>query len=166
MEIYKFQLVRIALCFLSFFCTTSFCGCTKQSEKAKKTVDTEFELSIDGKPFLGQIAYSDSEKARGLMFRNSMKRNLGMVFPYKVAQQASFWMKDTNIPLDIGFFLADGTLTEVKQMYPHNLDSVKSSRNDIAYCIEMNLGWFAENGIFPPAKLDMVKLKAAIEARK
>ena len=89
-----------------------------------------------------------------------------MLFAYDIPQKASFWMKNTLIDLDIGFFTADGTLTQVKRMYANNLDSVSSARSDIAYCLEMKAGWFERNGITPPAKLDMPLLKKAVDARK
>lgn len=166
MKIYKSQTIKTFVVITTIFCALCTSGCFKNSAPNKAAFETEFELSIDGKPFLAQIALSDTEKARGLMFRDTLKKNAGMVFTYTKPQQVSFWMKNTNIPLDIGFFTADGVLTEVKQMYPRNLDAVNSSRADIAYCIEMNFGWFDANKIFPPAKLDMPKLQAAIKARK
>ena len=89
-----------------------------------------------------------------------------MVFVYDTPTQASFWMKNTLIPLDIGFFDKNGILTEVKKLYPQNLDAVKSSRNDILFCIEMNAGWFDKNNVKSSAKLDMKKLSDAISARK
>ena len=100
------------------------------------------------------------------MFRESLPEDGGMLFAYDIPQKASFWMKNTLIDLDIGFFTADGTLTQVKRMYANNLDSVSSARSDIAYCLEMKAGWFERNGITPPAKLDMPLLKKAVDARK
>lgn len=140
-------------------------GCA-DAEKRAAGFEEEFDLSVGGKEFSAQVAITDSEKSRGLMFRDFLKENGGMVFVYGSQQRASFWMKNTRIPLDIAFFTADGTLTEVKKLYPNNLDPVASSRGDIAYCIEMNSGWFSKNGVYPPAKLDMRKLEAAIGARK
>ncbi|MBQ2722111.1 MAG: DUF192 domain-containing protein, partial [Opitutales bacterium] len=130
------------------------------------TIDTLFDLSINNVPFKAQIAVFDSEKMRGLMFRESLPENNGMVFVYDTPTQASFWMKNTLIPLDIGFFDKNGILTEVKKLYPQNLDAVKSSRNDILFCIEMNAGWFDKNNVKSSAKLDMKKLSDAISARK
>ena len=100
------------------------------------------------------------------MFRESLAENNAMVFVYDTPTQASFWMKNTFIPLDIGFFDKNGVLTEVKKLYPQNLDSVQSSRSDILYCIEMNAGWFKKNNVKSSAKLDMQKLNQAISARK
>lgn len=141
-------------------------ACKDANKNNKSTIETLFDLSIEGVPFKAQVAVFDSEKMRGLMFRESLDENNGMVFVYDSPTRASFWMKNTFIPLDIGFFDKNGTLTEVKKLYPQNLNSVQSSRNDILYCIEMNVGWFDKNNVKSPAKLDMKKLADAISARK
>lgn len=128
--------------------------------------DAFFDMSVGGVAFRAQLAVSDTEKMRGLMFRDSLGENDGMIFVYETPSQASFWMKNTKIPLDIGFFDKNGVLTEVKKLYPHNLDSVKSSRGDILYCIEMNQDWFGKNGVVATDRLDMQKLETALKARK
>ncbi|MBE6411010.1 MAG: DUF192 domain-containing protein [Opitutales bacterium] len=158
-----FNFLKIAL--LAICSVAIFTGCDDKNEK-QTTIDTLFDLSINNVPFKAQIAVFDSEKMRGLMFRESLPENNGMVFVYDTPTQASFWMKNTLIPLDIGFFDKNGILTEVKKLYPQNLDAVKSSRNDILFCIEMNAGWFDKNNVKSSAKLDMKKLSDAISARK
>ena len=146
-----FNIRKLALCGAIF--VSILCGCRDTPPKPA-AFDTEFEMSVGGKPFKAEIALSDAEKAKGLMFRESLAENGGMIFVYDTPQ------------LDLALFTADGTLVEVKKLYPNNLDPVKSARGDILYCLEMNAGWFSKNSIFPPAKLDMAKLKSAIDARK
>ena len=75
-------------------------------------------------------------------------------------------MKNTEIPLDLGFFDSNGLLTEVKSLFPFNLDSVQSSRSDILYCVETNAGWFKKNNIKAGDSLDIDALRAAISRRK
>jgi len=142
------------------------CSCGEKRASSRADAGTLFEMSLGGVEFSAKIALYDGEKMRGLMFVESLPENEGMVFVFDSPQRASFWMKNTLIPLDLGFFDKDGTLTEVKKLYPQNLDSVASSREDIAYCIEMNAGWFSKNGLKSPAKLDMKKLEAAVAARR
>ncbi len=140
-------------------------ACGKLQPPQTTQADTIFDMSVGGVPFKAEIALSDEEKMRGLMFRESMPKNNGMIFVYTTPTRVSFWMKNTLIPLDIGFFDKNGILTEVRKLYPQNLDSVKSSRADILYCVEMNAGWFEKNNVKSAAKLDMKKLNAAISAR-
>lgn len=151
---------------LSAIAGAALCGCAKPGDQPQAGFDTYFPMKLSEKEFQAQLAIEPAEKARGLMFRESLPEDGGMLFAYDIPQKASFWMKNTLIDLDIGFFTADGTLTQVKRMYSNNLDSVSSARSDIAYCLEMKAGWFERNGITPPAKLDMPLLKKAVDARK
>ena len=75
-------------------------------------------------------------------------------------------MKNTEIPLDIAFLTNDGTITEIKRLYPLDLNAVKSSRDDILYCIETNANWFTQNGVSVGDKLDMKAFRQVIIARK
>ena len=72
-------------------------------------------------------------------------------------------MKNTLIPLDIGYFCSDGLLREVHPMYPRNLDSVHSLRDDIRYALEMNQGWFQQNSITPGARLGLTQSQMLFE---
>lgn len=152
--------------FFPFAVLSALAACSESpAPSAAVSPDTYFGMEIGGVPFRAQLAVSDAEKMRGLMFRESLGENDAMIFVYAAPQRASFWMKNTLIPLDIGFVDASGTLTEVKKLYPQNLDSVKSSRSDIAYCIEANAGWFAKNRVGVSAKLDLSKLEKALKSR-
>ena len=157
------NILKITL--LSLISVVLFTACDDTTKK-QTTIDTLFDLSVGNVPFKAQVAVFDLEKMRGLMYRETLAENNGMVFVYDSPTQASFWMKNTLIPLDIGFFDKNGVLTEVKKLYPQNLDAVKSARPDIMYCIEMNAGWFDKNNVKSSAKLDMKKLSDAISARK
>ena len=139
-------------------------SCVKQEEKLSN-FDEFFEMKIGEKSFRVRLAVSDAEKSRGLMGVKSMDSDEGMLFAYPSPRGVSFWMKDTLIPLDIGFFDEKGRLTEVRSMYPMNLNSVASSRNDIKYCLEMNAGWFEKISIFPPQNLDMEMINSALKSR-
>ena len=131
-----------------------------------KDFEAVFELKIAQKTLFAQIATTDAQKARGLMFRESLPADGAMVFAFDAPRQMSFWMKNTLIPLDIAFLTADGAITEIKSMFPLNLNPVKSSRSDILYCIETNAGWFAKNGLSAGDKLDMQIFLKALKQRK
>ncbi len=152
--------------FFSCAVLSALAACSEQpAQSAAASPETYFDMEIGGVPFRAQLAVSDAEKMRGLMFRESLGENDAMIFVYAAPQRASFWMKNTLIPLDIGFVDAEGTLTEIKKLYPQNLDSVRSSRSDIFYCIEANAGWFAKNRVGVSSKLDISKLEKALKAR-
>jgi uncharacterized membrane protein (UPF0127 family) len=71
-----------------------------------------------------------------------------MLFVYDSDQIMSFWMKNTNIPLSIAFIAFDGRIIEIKDMYPHDENSVLSSRS-VRYALEVPQGWFLRAGIIP-----------------
>ncbi len=64
-------------------------------------------------PFTVEIADDDAERARGLMFRDSLASDAGMLFDYGREQLASFWMQNTLIPLDMIFIGADGVVKTI-----------------------------------------------------
>lgn len=60
-----------------------------------------------------ELADTPQERSRGLMFRETMASGAGMLFVYETPQPASFWMKNTLIPLDIVFTDRSGTVTRI-----------------------------------------------------
>ncbi|WP_269538829.1 DUF192 domain-containing protein [Cerasicoccus fimbriatus] len=129
------------------------------------TAETYFPLTIGDKDIRVQLAILPSEQAQGLMFRQELGENDGMLFVFRKPGPRGFWMKNVDIPLDVGYILADGTLAEVYPMYPHVEESVKSKSDKIKIVLEMNQGWFAENGIKPGDKIDLAQAAAAMDAR-
>ncbi|MFM6853451.1 MAG: DUF192 domain-containing protein [Sphingopyxis sp.] len=74
-----------------------------------------------------EVARSDDEQARGLMFRTELAADAGMIFPFASAKYASFWMKNTLIPLDMLFVRADGTIDRIAEnTVPESLEPVAS----------------------------------------
>ena len=112
-----------------------------------------------------QLAVLEPEMAVGLMYRTALGADDGMLFAYVSPRPMEFWMRNTLIPLDIGFFDAQGVLLEIYPMQPNDEHRVASRHQELQYALEMNQGWYARNGIRPGDKLDLGKLKAALEAR-
>lgn len=99
--------------------------------------------------FVVEVARTPAEQQRGLMFRNQLGRDRGMIFPFDPPREASFWMKDTLIPLDIIFIRADGTIGSIAAMTrPHSLAPVRSGE-PVAAVLEIAGGRAAELGIRP-----------------
>ncbi len=140
-------------------------GCNKQAESVKPP-ETYFPLDLGGHTIQVQLALTPSEQSQGLMHRDNLAPDHGMLFVFRSPGQRSFWMHNTLIPLDIGYFTADGMLREVYPMQPRDRTSVQSIRNDILYALEMNQGWFAENKIRPGARLNLDQLETAIRKRQ
>jgi uncharacterized membrane protein (UPF0127 family) len=103
-------------------------------------------VSVNAKTLKVEYAQSFEQRAQGLMYRESMCGQCGMLFNFKQIKQANMWMKNTLMPLDIAFIRKDGLITDIKAMKAHDLSTVSSSEK-VQYAWEMNLGWFKENAI-------------------
>jgi uncharacterized membrane protein (UPF0127 family) len=93
-----------------------------------------------------EIPKNQTEFNLGLMFRESLDYDSGMLFVFEENGQKSFHMKDTKIPLDIAFIKEDGTIESIKELNPFTLLPVYSD-GDVLSALEVNRGWFAENDI-------------------
>jgi uncharacterized protein len=97
--------------------------------------------------FTVEIARTSAQQARGLMFRTSLADDKGMIFPFPQARMASFWMKNTVIPLDIIFIRADGRIENIAaNTTPYSTDPVEST-GPVTAVLELRAGLAAERGI-------------------
>jgi uncharacterized membrane protein (UPF0127 family) len=99
-----------------------------------------------------QVAQTDDQRMTGLMFRQEMPANEGMLFVFDQPSQQCFWMKNTLLPLSVAFVADDGTVVNIEEMAPQTLES-HCSRRPVRYVLEMNKGWFAKRGVKPGMKL-------------
>ena len=106
------------------------------------------EVSINGQRFVVETAVTPQERSRGLMFRESLPKNHGMLFIFESEQMLSFWMQNTSIPLSIAYINADGVIVDILDMNPFDLTAVPSSRPAM-YALEVNQGEFEKRGIRP-----------------
>jgi len=93
------------------------------------------------------------------MFRDSLPEDRGMLFIFEQPKQASFWMRNTKIPLSIAYIDSAGKILEIKSMNPLDETVVLSNSDQIAYALEVNQGWFARHGIAIGAKIDGIPRK-------
>lgn len=97
--------------------------------------------------FRVEVARTGEEQARGLMFRETLGPRQGMIFPMTPPRNASFWMKNTVIPLDIIFVRPDGTIASIEaETVPYSLEPV-ASREPVAAVLEIAGGRAAQLGI-------------------
>lgn len=142
------------------------CGGSDAAKTAEvKTVDDRFPIKVGDRMVAMQIAALPAEQQKGLMFRKSMGADEGMLFVFTAPQKQSFYMRNTTLPLDMGFFDATGELKEIYPMYPLDEKPVPSRSRSIQFCLEMNQGWFQSAGVKPGAKLDLKAVAEALKAR-
>ena len=97
-------------------------------------------------PLEVEIPNTDARFRLGLMFRESLDVNKGMLFIFEGVGQHSFHMKNTRIPLDIAFIKEDGTIESIKELKPYSSLPVYSD-GEVLFAIEANRGWFTENNV-------------------
>lgn len=104
--------------------------------------------------FTVEVARTGEEQATGLMNRQSLAPDRGMIFPYDPPQQAAFWMKNTLIPLDMIFIRADGSIARIAaNTVPLSLDPVPAGE-PVAAVLEIAGGRSAELGIQSGDRVD------------
>lgn len=116
-------------------------------------------LHIGNASLTTEIAATPAQDQRGLMYRTHLGDNAGMLFILPV-QRATFWMKNTLIPLSVAFIDKNGVILEIHDMKPADptvpdadLPITRSTSDKVAYALETNLHWFSLNGIKPGDKI-------------
>ena len=113
----------------------------KMTYKKKKKMKEELT-----RPLQLEVPQNDGEFKLGLMFRESLEQDRGMLFIFENNDYHTFHMKNTFIPLDIAFIKEDGTIDSIEELDPMSPIPV-SPRSEIRYAVEVNRGWFAENDV-------------------
>jgi len=156
---FRNPLPLLGLCFFLAACAPG------ESASGTKDASTYFPLDLGEREIRVQFALNDEERARGLMFREALAEDHGMLFVFPRPAPRSFWMKNTGLPLDIGYFDDRGRLLEVHPLYPYDESGVPSRSRSVQFALEMNRGWFEENGVAPGAVLDMAQIADGIRRR-
>jgi len=130
-------------------------GCNQEPASGLATV----KMQLGNKTFTLEVADRTDARAYGLMRRDSMPSDHGMLFVFDREQNLSFWMKDTRIPLDIVYVDAQGRVVSVKQMKAFDLSGVPSD-GPAKYAIELNKDAAAAAGVKAGMTLNLPDVKA------
>ena len=107
--------------------------------------------------FKVEVAATPSEQQRGMMMRTSLAPDRGMIFPFDPPKFASFWMKDTLIPLDLLFIRTDGSIDRIAEnTTPESLEPIVSG-GEVAAVLELAGGTAARLGIDESATISWEK---------
>ena len=132
------------------------------SEQAQDLTKLEkATMQIGSAKFQAYVADDENKRSTGLMYIKKIPENEGMLFVFEQLQPLNFWMKNTLIPLDIGFFDGRGVLIDVQAMkIAGSLMEADppsyQSRGPALFALEMNVGWFARHKIKTGAALHLV----------
>jgi len=143
--------------FIIFFLLAPFFG---QPEATSQEPGKNFmKITVKGNKLTVEVVKTEQEKAKGLMFREKMGKDEGMLFVYEKEELLSFWMKNTRIPLSIAFLDKSGKIVDLQDMVPFSLQT-RTSALPAQFALEVNQGWFEEHGI---SVGDSVKLPGLIK---
>ena len=107
------------------------------------TQDKEIKINVE-------LAKTQQEIIKGLMYREHLDKDSGMLFVFPDEDYRSFWMKNTLIPLDMIFIAGNGTIVDInKNFQPCKTDYCPSyrSKERAMYVLEVNAGFAEENNI-------------------
>lgn len=110
-------------------------------------------LQVGDQSLRAEVADDPDERAQGLMFRESLGGDRGMLFVYPDVRVRSFWMENTTVPLSIAFIDDHGVIFRIRDMVPLDRDHTPSGL-PARYALEVNRGWFDEHGIAEGAQVE------------
>ena len=94
-----------------------------------------------------EIADDETERSKGLMYRTDLPEGQGMLFLYKEPLLASFWMKNTLVPLDILFVRDDGTIVQIEENVPAHSLEPRDAKTPVLAVLEVEGGEVARLGL-------------------
>lgn len=142
-------LTRVRLTLTLALLMTALTGCAG---------DETVSLPVGDHVFHVEIADTPESRQQGLMFREDLGSDEGMLFVFPDSQVRSFWMKDTPLPLSIAYISAEGRILEIRHMEPYSQQPVRS-RYPARYALAVNRGRFSEVGITPGDEIDLSALR-------
>lgn len=137
--------------FRKFFIIASFLlltGCSNGQSVSNSPLChyEKINLIINNHLLMAEVACSNEKKAYGLMNRNNLAEDTGMLFLFSSSAKQSFWMKDTLIPLSIAFIDEHWKIIDIREMKALDETPVVSNGNAL-YAIEANKNWFSNRNI-------------------
>ncbi len=127
--------------------TPALADCPLQFTPLAHPTQLQIETRRGKRTFVIEVARTDAQQERGLMCRAHLDPNKGMIFPMTPPHPASFWMKNTMIPLDIIFIKPDGRIESIKRnAKPYDLTPL-SSGGSVNAVLEIGGGLAAKLGI-------------------
>jgi hypothetical protein len=122
------------------------CAGKKAVTDSPNPILTTATLKVGSAQVLAEIARTEVERERGLMFRKTLDDGKGMLFIFDKDDQLAFWMKNTLIPLSLAYIASDGTIRQIAGLEPQSLATVQAERS-VRYALEVPKGWFDRAGV-------------------
>lgn len=128
---------------------------TSSSSQPKPTYLPEEPMKVGEKTITVEVAKAPYDRARGLMFRDTIPEDHGMLFVFDYPDYHRFYMKNTRIPLTIAFITEDGRIISLHDMEPFSEEARHFPKEKALYALEMNQGWFERNNVAPGTHIQL-----------
>jgi uncharacterized membrane protein (UPF0127 family) len=135
-------------------------GGSPASSASAETVKLVFAGPEEEHELLAEVAASPARRATGLMHRESLAEDAGMLFVWPQDTTGAFWMRNTLVPLSVAFVRADGTIIHLADMEPLTEDR-HVSPEPYRFAVEANQGWFRDRGIEAGSRVELPPLATA-----
>ena len=126
------------------FCMCALGTCKTQKLAVKNLTITR--ASGETVKVAAEMALTSDEREHGFMERKKIPDGTGMLFVFENDQILRFWMKNTPHPLSIAYIDSKGEITDILDMTPYSLESIRSSKS-VRYALEVPQGFYAANGV-------------------
>lgn len=119
-----------------------------RAQQPLQTVKLSFGVHL----VTAELANNDASRMRGLMFRDRLAPNHGMLFVFDARAVHCMWMRNTLIPLSVAFIDDDGSIVNIEDMQPKT-ETSHCAAQPVRYALEMDKGWFAQRGLKTGTKI-------------
>jgi uncharacterized membrane protein (UPF0127 family) len=143
--------IRTGVAIAALALTVLLAALTPAPATAQATLPT-VKLTFGIHLVTAELADNDASRMRGLMFRERLAPNHGMLFVFEARAVHCMWMRNTLIPLSVAFIDDDGSIVNIEDMQPKTETSHCAAR-PVRYALEMDKGWFAQRGLKAGARM-------------
>lgn len=105
------------------------------------------KLRLGSGTLTAELASTPVQTTTGLAFRAGLAWDRAMIFVYSAPHRASFYMKNTSIPLSGAYIDSSGKILEIHDLKPGDETPVVSRTDNVQFVLEVNRGWFEKNGV-------------------
>lgn len=103
-------------------------------------------LKVGSQSVLAEVAATEETRQKGLMFREKLTKNAGMLFVFTEVGYHAMWMRNTPLPLAVAFIDEAGKIVSIHEMEPHT-EITHQAAGPVRFALEMTGGWFKANKV-------------------
>ena len=130
----------------TLFCALLFASAVASAKDVPLPRQPTIPLKGGGQAIQAEVVASDETRQRGLMFRETMGKNDGMLFVFTERAYHSMWMRNTPLPLSVAFMDDAGKILSIHDMQPFS-ETNHMAAGPAKFALEMNLGWFVTHKV-------------------